>query len=95
MAYNDNETFDTMAGLASTACRDLISILNTGVIRFDKWQSFKNGRTSAQLVADLGKTEADWDALTNAFEALDAIKSYADNTTPVQHDYISDMEKFS
>lgn len=98
MVYNDQKTWENVSNAGGSVARDVIAVLNRALNEYNEWQSFRAGRTNAQIATDLGETgilEADVAALDSCFSAGLALYNYADNSTPTQADYFFSLRKFS
>lgn len=95
MAYNDDLTWDDVANKAGSRGNDLISALLQGQREYDEWQSFRAGRTNAQIATALSRTETEVAELDSCYSAFKALNDYANNQTPSQSDYYFSMRKFT
>ena len=85
----------SLSGVASSRARNLMSAMSSGITAYEKWQSFRAGRSNATLAMDLGRTEAEVADMDSCFASLLAIEGYADNGAPTQLDYMFSMRKFT
>ena len=97
MTYNTDETWLTISNKLSSDSRNAIQHLEVGLRGYNEWQSFRAGRTNAQIAALTGfsRTEAEIADMDSAYAGLKAIHDYANNQTPVQGDYLYSLRKFS
>lgn len=98
MVYNEQKTWENVSTSGGSIARDLIAVLNRALNEYNEWQSFRAGRTNAQIATDLAETgivEADVAALDSCFAAGLALFNYANNGTPTQSDYLFSLRKFS
>lgn len=96
MTYNADKTWENLSSRAGAGARDMITTLTAGQDNYQEWQSFRAGRTNAQIATDLGRAEAeiaDMDACHAAFLEL---FNFADNDpNPTAGDRFFSMRKFS
>lgn len=101
--YNADLTWEALVSRAGSGARGMITQLTAGLNAYNEWQSFRAGRTNAQIAAALPPkvggavvTEAevaDMDACQAAFLEL---FNYADNDqSPFSADRFFSMRKFS
>lgn len=95
MVYNDDATWADLSKLASQAAANMIANLIEGKALYDKFQSFKNGRTNAQMAVVLAKTEAQVADLSNCFAVLNELYNAADNQATYTGDRFYSLRKFS
>ena len=93
--YNNDLTFDMLARHAHDGARQLIKGLNDGLNAYNEWQSFRAGRTNAEIATVLSRTETEIAEMDACFSALKMLYDYANNQTPSQSDYFFSMRKFS
>ena len=95
--YNAEMAWADVLSQASNAAGGAESYLYSGLRAYDNWQSFRAGRTNAQIATDLGgtATEAKVAEVDSMYAALKALYDYASNQTPVQSDYLFSIRKFS
>ena len=94
MTYNEDHTWDSLSRMLSAACRQATTALVEWNELRKRWGSFRAGRNDATIATALGKAEADVTAMRKAFVALEELHDYANNQTPTQADYLSDLRKF-
>ncbi len=95
MTYNADKTWNDVSFLAGNIASSIIGILMNGNNAYLEWQSFRAGRTNAQIATDLSRTETEIAELDSCFSAFLALHNYANNQTPFQSDYYYSMRKFS
>lgn len=97
MSYNDDLTWDALSRDAQNAGRQLKTALLGGLEAYNEWQSYRAGRTNADIATALGApvTEAWVVDLDSAFSAGKELYDYADNQTPSQGDRLYSIRKFS
>ena len=95
MAYNGDKTWDDLVAECNGASRGAINQLNFGQNAYDEWQSFRAGRTNAQIATAISRTETEVSEMDSAFSAVKALYDYANNQTPSQSDYFFSLRKFS
>ena len=83
MAYVNEMTWDRWAGMAASLAQHMINSLNNGLEQYLNWQTFRAGRTNAEIATALGKTEADIAALDAVYGAVKELYDYADNDSGV------------
>ena len=93
--FNNDLNFDTLARHAHDHARQLIKSMNDGVNAYNEWQSFRAGRTNAEIATALLRTETEIGEMDACFSALKLIYDYANNQTPSQSDYLYSLRKFS
>ena len=95
MAYNGDLTWLNVSNRGGSVARQLIDSLNRALNEYEEWQSFRAGRTNAQIATALSRTETEVAELDSCFAAGLALFNYADNATPTQSDYFFSLRKFS
>lgn len=102
MAYNGDKTWEDLSGRAGSGARNVISALTQGVDHYNEWQSFRAGRTNAQIAAALPLkqngdtvTEAEVADMDSCYAAMLSIDSFANNGVEPQGDYFFSLRKFS
>lgn len=95
MAYNGDLTWGDLAYKAGQYAQNMISTLNESFNQYNEWQSFRAGRTNAQIATALGKTETEIAEMDACFAAMKELYDYANNQTPSQGDRFYSMRKFS
>ena len=95
MPYDGDLTWTNLSDRGGSVARDIIASLNRGLNEYNEWQSFRAGRTNAQIATAVSRTETEIAELDACFAAGLAMYNYADNQTPTQSDYFFSMRKFS
>lgn len=93
--YNNDLSWDTLARKCHDPADQLIRHMLNGLNAYNEWQSFRGGRTNAEIATALSRTETEVAEMDSAFSALKAIYDYANNQTPSQSDYLYSLRKFS
>lgn len=94
MPYNEQASFDDFASLARLNGTQLINQLNQCQLVYDKWQSFRAGRSNADI-ATAESVDETWIAELDAvFAAFSMMKAYFENGVPSQSDYKYAVMKF-
>lgn len=93
--YNGDLTWEDNSNRAGRAARGLLAALSTGVELYNEWQSFRGGRTNAQIATALSRTEAEIADLDSCFAACLTVHSFTNNGAEPQGDYDFALRKFS
>lgn len=93
--YNDDLSWEALARNCHDYAFQLVKALNEGLNSYNEWQSFRAGRTNAQIATALSKTETQISELDSAYSAMKSAYDYANNQTPSQSDYFYSLRKFS
>ncbi len=95
MTYNDDLTWTDLSKIAGQQAADLISTLLSAMNNYNEWQSFRAGRTNAQIATVLGKTETQVSELDACFAAFLDLYNAANNVATSTADRFYSMRKFS
>ena len=95
MAYNDDKTWDDLAREAGNAARNSILTLEAGEMAYTEWQSFRAGRTNAQIATALSVAETDVAAMDSCYSAMHTLYQCAGNVDVSQGDYFYSLRIFS
>ena len=95
MAYNADLTWGDLSYKAGQQAQNTIATLNESLNQYNEWQSFRAGRTNAQIATALSRTESEVAEMDACFAALKELYDYANNLTPSQGDRFYSMRKFS
>lgn len=95
MTYNDDLTWTDLSKIAGQQAADLISTLLSANNNYNEWQSYRAGRTNAQIATVLGKTETQVAEMDACFAAFLEIYNAANNVAVSQSDRLYSMRKFS
>lgn len=95
MTYNGDLTWGDLAYKAGQQAQNMIASLTAGLNEYNEWQSYRAGRTNAEIATALGKTESQVAEIDSCFGALKEMHDYANNQTPFASDRFYSMRKFS
>ena len=96
MAYNGDHNWAYLSGEAGRVARQLQGYLRESQATYDEWQSFRAGRTDADIATVLGRPETEIAEMDSCYAAFTEIFDFADNVaSPVQGDRFYSMRKFS
>ncbi len=95
MTYNGDLTWGDLAYKAGQQAQNMIASLTAGLNEYNEWQSYRAGRTNAEIATALGKTESQVAEIDACFGALKEMYDYANNQTPYASDRFYSMRKFS
>lgn len=95
MTYNADKTWIEISGEAGTMARSLIQIVDLGLNHYDEWQSFRAGRTNAEIATALGRTETEIAELDSCFAAFLTAHNALNNVAITQGDHYYSLRKFS
>ncbi len=95
MTYNDDLTWTDLSKIAGQQAADLISTLLSAMNNYNEWQSFRAGRTNAEIATVLGKTETQVAELDACFAAFLDLYNAANNVATSTTDRFYSMRKFS
>lgn len=93
--YNNDLSWDTLARNCHYASRDLKVALNNGIDAYNEWQSFRAGRTNAEIATALSRTETEVAEMDAALSACKILYDGANNVAISQSDYMYSLRKFS
>jgi hypothetical protein len=89
------ETWGSLTGKAEQHARSTIRILNENLEAYNDWQTFRGGRSNADIATALGVTETDVANMDACFSAFKAIYDHANNVSPSQGDRFYAMRIFA
>jgi hypothetical protein len=95
MTYNADLTWIDLSKSLGRHANLLYSSMVEGNKQYDEWQSFRAGRTNADIATALGRTETEIAEMDAAYAAMKAIYDYANNQPPTQSDYLYSLRKFT
>lgn len=95
MTYNADKTWADLSGQAGSIGRQVISIIDGGLNAYDEWQSFRAGRTNAQIATALGRLEAEVADMDSCFAAFKTAHDAMNNTAITTGDYYFAIRKFT
>lgn len=96
MTYNGDLTWNDLSYKAGQNAANMIAILTAALNEYNRWQSFRAGRTNMQIAKDLGKTEDSIAELDACYAAFKELYDYANNQIgEYQNDRLYSMRKFS
>lgn len=95
MTYNDDLTWTDLSRIAGQQAADLISQLLSGMNNYNEWQSFRAGRTNADIATALGKTETQIAEMDACFAVFIELYNAANNVATSTSDRLYSMRKFS
>ena len=95
--YNDDLTWAKLADIAAAGAETMINALIHGLELYNEWQSFRAGRTNAQIAAapGIGKSETQVAEMDACFAALKELHDCASNMAVSTGDRFYSMRKFS
>ena len=94
MAYQTSWALESNA--ATYHAKAVIRTLNEALEKYMDWQTFRAGRTNAQIAVALGRDEADIAALDSCFSAFKEMYDFANNVaSPSQSDRYYSMRLFT
>jgi hypothetical protein len=82
VAYNGDKTWDELVNEIGQPAQQLLRSIREGQGHYDEWQSFRDGRTNADIATSLGRSETEVAEMDAAFAAFNSITRYQDNDTP-------------
>lgn len=94
MAYTEEMTWANVVQKGTRASNIMRSALNDGLRLYNEWQSFRAGRTNAQIATALSQTEADVAALDACISACKDLYDCANNVAVSQSDRFFSLRKF-
>jgi len=87
MPYDPETTWPTWSNLAASHGSNAIRMIHEWEEVYQDWQTFRAGRTDAQLATALGKTTTDIAAVDSAFAAFHVMYNSCNNVAgPVAGD---------
>lgn len=95
MTYNDDLTWADLSKIAGQQAADLISTLTSGLVNYNEWQSFRAGRTNADIATALGKTTTQIAEMDACFATFLELYNAANNVATSTSDRFYSMRKFS
>jgi hypothetical protein len=95
MTYNADKTWIELSGAAGTMARSLIQVVDLGLNEYNEWQSFRAGRTNAQIATALSRTETEIAELDACYAAFLTAHNALNNVAITQGDYYYSLRKFS
>jgi hypothetical protein len=95
MAYNNDLTWADLAGEAAEHAGALKTALVNGQEAYQEWQSFRAGRTNAQIATALGRTETEVAELDACMSGLVYAYQFSTNQSHVEADWFYAWRKFS
>lgn len=95
MTYNNDLSWEDLSRIAGNNSNNVMATLGEGKRQYDEWQSFRAGRTNAQIATALARTEAEVAEMDACFAAMLALFNYGNNGVPTQSDYFFSLRKFS
>ncbi len=95
MTYNGDLTWIELSKVAGQQASDIISVLTSGLTNYNEWQSFRAGRTNAEIATSLGKTEVQIAELDACFATFLEMYNAANNVATYTSDRFYSMRKFS
>ena len=96
MTYNGDHTWASLSGEAGRVARQLQGYLRESQATYDEWQNFLAGRTDAEIVTFLGRSETEIAEMHACYTAFKECYDFANNVaSPVQGDRFYSMRKFS
>ena len=75
-------------GAVANKSRNLIDVLYNAEKDYLEWQTYRAGRTNAEIGTALGITDAEVGIIDAAYAAGHAVYTYAANGVPAQSDYL-------
>lgn len=83
MPYNDDTAWTDWVRLAEQNGKALMQQIRDSKARgYDEWQSFRAGRTNAQIATALGRAESEIAEMDSAFSAFLHVENYLTNNSP-------------
>jgi hypothetical protein len=82
MTYNADLTWSDLAITAGRAGKQLSTSLREALAEYDEWQSFRAGRTNAQIATALSRTESEVADLDACFAAFKELYDYSSDYSP-------------
>jgi glutaredoxin 2 len=95
MTYNDDETWENLSKLTTQTVTDTIYNLNNCHEAYQKWLSFKAGRTNAEVATALSKTETQIANMDACLQALGELWYAANNVSIDQGNRMASFRLFS
>ncbi len=95
MPFNNDIDWPILTRLVGAQASSFIHLLRNGMVAFNKWQSFRAGRTNAQLAAALSRTMTEIAEMDAAFAAIKELHDAADNVPVATLDRFFALRKFS
>ncbi len=97
MPYNDDTLWVDWVRVLEQHGRNLLATIAEGRRRgYDEWQSFRAGRTDAQIATALARTESEIAEMDAAFGGFLHCENYLTNNTPATgQDHAFSFRKFT
>ena len=95
MTYNADKTWVELSGYAGQHARNLMVQVDAGLNAYNEWQSFRAGRTNAQIATALTRTETEVAELDACFAAFKTAHDALNNVAITQGDHYYSMRIFS
>lgn len=94
MAYNADQTWDSLVLKLERHGRPFKNLLILGKELYEDWQSFRGGRDNATIAVDLEREESEIAELDSAYAAFKEFHDMASNIAVSQGDRLFSLRKF-
>lgn len=95
MAYDGDQTWDDLVGDLSVKARNFVHNLLLYHEAYNDWQTFRDGRTDAQIATALSRATADVADLDAAYAAFKDLHDLANNVVVAQGDRLFALRHFT
>lgn len=95
MTYNADLTWTDLSVILKQHGGAVMQVLINGKAQYDEWQSYRAGRSDADIATALGRTSAEVADMDAAFASLLNLYNYLTNVSQTAGDHAFSLRKFT